>query len=68
MWEIAESKKPYNEVLSNEEVMKGVCKGTLELLKPTNPQVTEELWSLFHGCMSVNPSKRPTFQVCFANL
>jgi len=61
IWEMIELRKPYFEILSNEEVKNGVCNNDLQLEFPSrinNPKLT----SLIYECIQYDSLKRPSFQ------
>jgi len=61
MWEIIEQKKPYNDLLSNQEVMEQVCKGA-KLPRPTRIAIPDAFWELILTCFAYEPRDRPFFQ------
>eukprot|EP01119_Soliformovum_irregulare_P017850 TRINITY_DN5365_c0_g1_i2.p1 TRINITY_DN5365_c0_g1~~TRINITY_DN5365_c0_g1_i2.p1 ORF type:complete len:843 (-),score=277.84 TRINITY_DN5365_c0_g1_i2:51-2465(-) len=60
IWEIIEQKKPYNDLLSNQEVMVAVCNGT-KLPRPTRIDIPDAFWELLMTCFAYEPRDRPLF-------
>eukprot|EP01118_Nematostelium_gracile_P011313 TRINITY_DN3992_c0_g1_i1.p1 TRINITY_DN3992_c0_g1~~TRINITY_DN3992_c0_g1_i1.p1 ORF type:complete len:274 (-),score=68.83 TRINITY_DN3992_c0_g1_i1:28-771(-) len=61
IWEIVELKKPYHEVLSNEDVKRGICEDSLKLAPFSNPEFSEKIRPLINACQQFEHDKRPNF-------
>jgi len=62
LWEVAEMKIPYHDILSNEEVSKRVINGSITLPKPTRFEIDEKTFNVMLSCWNMKYVDRPSFQ------
>jgi len=60
LWEILSQSLPYYQILSNQEVLEGIAKGTISLEKP-NEVFDERIWQIMQKCWNRDSDQRITF-------